>query len=170
MLDIQKALRIEYGASRDKRPIFIFKCLNLDCETEIKCRGDALAKASGKCTKHAHQKRPYEHIFKSIGREGGKKSSVLSYEEFVELTKIKKCYYCLDNIPWQKFAYVDGNFTSKAYFLDRADNSKPYSKENCIVCCTHCNKMKGALDHNEFIALCALIAENYRNKLLRNVV
>mgnify|MGYP001014426393 CR=1 FL=1 len=169
MLSTQDAIRVEDNTTRDKRKIFVFVCKTKGCDTELRCREDNVEKASGFCTKHSHQKRPFEHIFKSIGKEGGYKCSSLSYEEFVDFTKVKQCYYCLSHISWQEFAYVDGEYTSRAYFLDRKINTQPYSKDNCVVCCTHCNRMKGNMDHNDFVAKCALIAENYMQRMWANL-
>ncbi len=164
MLKKEDAIEV---VKRDSTLIYIFRCSYLGCENIIRLRSSYIKKATGFCTKHAHQKRPFEHIFKSIGKDNRKVSSVLTYEEFLEFTKIKQCYYCLGYIPWEEFAYVDGKYTSKAYFLDRKINSASYSKENCVVCCTNCNKMKSNLDHNDFIAKCNLIGQNFIEKQLR---
>jgi hypothetical protein len=38
------------------------------------------------------------------------------------------------------------------YNLDRVDNTKGYSKNNCTVCCKVCNRMKYTLSSVDFIA------------------
>jgi hypothetical protein len=43
--------------------------------------------------------------------------------------------------------------------LDRIDNTEGYSLPNVIPCCTVCNKMKGTLTMNEFIAQCIAVEE-----------
>lgn len=149
--------------------VFIFKCLDINCDSNIRVRSSYLSKASGFCIKHTHQKRPFEHIYNSIGKDGRKNSTNnLTYEEFLTFTKIKKCYYCLANIPWKEYAYEDGEYTSKCYFLDRKINSQPYSLTNCVVCCTHCNRMKSNLDLKEFISKCNLISSIFMSNIFVN--
>lgn len=43
--------------------------------------------------------------------------------------------------------------------LDRADNAKGYTKDNVVPCCRRCNRVKGVLSKDEFIALCRKISE-----------
>lgn len=35
--------------------------------------------------------------------------------------------------------------------LDRLDNSKGYTEENCVPCCAICNRAKNSMGYNEFI-------------------
>jgi len=42
--------------------------------------------------------------------------------------------------------------------IDRMDNAKGYSKENCVGCCGTCNFMKKSLDAHTFIERCIHIA------------
>lgn len=149
--------------------IYIFVCSNTSCNNLIRVKSSYLKRATGLCFKHSHQKRPFEHIFNSIGKDEKRALSILTYEDFLSFTKIKQCYYCLSNIPWEEYAYVDGKFTSKAYFLDRKINSLPYSKENCVVCCTHCNKMKSNLNHDDFLVKCNLISEVFKQRFTKNI-
>jgi len=57
----------------------------------------------------------------------------LKFEEFLEFTSITKCHYCNAQINWVKHG------GKSAYYLDRKDNDKGYSKSNCVVCCPRCN-------------------------------
>lgn len=41
--------------------------------------------------------------------------------------------------------------------IDRVDNSKGYTLENCKPCCGHCNTMKGSFSLDEFINQCRFI-------------
>lgn len=45
--------------------------------------------------------------------------------------------------------------------IDRRDNNKGYSIENCVPCCKEANQMKMAFGHDEFIALCKEIAARH---------
>ena len=58
--------------------------------------------------------------------------------------------------------------------LDRIDFDGPYSIENSVPCCKHCNYMKGCLDVNYFIGACIkIVLNNFDNEntyILKNIV
>ena len=73
----------------------------------------------------------------------------LSRDEFLVLCQ-KNCHYC--NIPpLNKFKGTGawGDFLYNG--IDRIDNTKSYSLENCVPCCGICNRMKMDMDYNSFI-------------------
>ena len=70
------------------------------------------------------------------------KTVTITYEDFVEFTKIKECHYCKNVIPWKEYQ-KSGSSKNTSYYLDRKDNNLGYTKENCVVCCPRCNKGKG---------------------------
>jgi len=55
------------------------------------------------------------------------------------------CYYCGDNI--------------ETIGLDRLNNTKGYSLDNIVSCCTPCNMMKNNNTEDDFIARCKKIAK-----------
>ena len=95
------------------------------------------------------RKKPYYHLFTQIKRrcKNDNKKCILSFSEFLSFTKIKKCHYCLRDIKWWKHNSDGGQ---RQYNLDRMDNDKGYSKENCVVCCPSCNQMKNSMSYDEF--------------------
>ena len=87
--------------------------------------------------------RPYESAYNGLvhqAKQRGLENSI-RYEDFLKFTKIGHCHYCWADIVWEKAqtAY------SRAYHLDRMDSTQGYSTENCIVCCTRCNRGKNSL-------------------------
>ena len=85
----------------------------------------------------------------------------LSYEQFYEIV-IKDCVYCgeeakdinyFENAPslqkespnrdWSKY-------TIKFNGVDRVDSSLGYSVDNCVPCCTKCNRAKSDMTFDEF--------------------
>jgi hypothetical protein len=64
----------------------------------------------------------------------------LTYEDFCKFVKSKQCFYCDENLAWMEFS---GSGSSPAYNLDRKDNTRGYSKDNCVPCCIDCNRAKG---------------------------
>ena len=145
MLDISKAVRIEKKERKSGGPrkTYIFKCEIPGCNEEIRCRVDSLKTHSGKCLSHSHKKRPFESIYNSLRNDHRKLEVHLTYDEYLEFTRISKCSYCVRPINWTEFAYTEGKFISRSYFLDRIDNKLGYSKDNCVVCCTRCNRSRG---------------------------
>jgi hypothetical protein len=63
----------------------------------------------------------------------------LTFEQFLGFIYEGQCRYCSQKLVWQPYYLRAG---SKAYFLDRVDNAKGYSGENCVTCCTVCNKTR----------------------------
>lgn len=65
----------------------------------------------------------------------------LTKEEASRLFK-GKCYYC-------------GGSDGELRGIDRVVNEEGYTSENCVSCCTTCNKMKGIVPFNTFVKKCA---------------
>ena len=88
------------------------------------------------------RKRPYESLYNKLKWVASDRCNSLNitYEEYVEFTKITQCHYCGSAIKWDKHFIHKGN--SHGYKLDRKDNNKGYSKDNCVVCCSMCNFVK----------------------------
>lgn len=123
------------------RKVLILKCFT--CDNTIKVRsGEFTKKEKHLCKVCSHIKLPYESIFNSLKNDWRKVGFSLTYEDFIELVKITKCHYCYSEIERVPYATVEGKYKSRAYFLDRKDNDKGYSVENCVVCCTKCNRAR----------------------------
>ena len=73
-------------------------------------------------------------------------SMELQFDDFKDLV-LKPCYYC----KIQKENEVNG--------IDRVDNSKGYTKKNCVSCCQVCNRMKLIYHPEFFIIKCKIIAK-----------
>lgn len=145
MRTVEDAIRIERQPRKSGGPrrVFVFKCEHPSCNSEVKRRaGKELDSKSRYCTTHSHVKRPFESIYNGIVNSARGTPVNLTYEQFLLFTEIDKCWYCWTGIKWQPYGTVKGKYTSRAYFLDRKDNSKSYSIENCVVCCTRCNKAR----------------------------
>ena len=158
-------IRIEkqHRKSGGPRIILVCKCKISDCHTEVKIRkNDKLH--TGLCATHAHQKRPFESIYQCFRNDWRKLHNTITYDDFLKFTEIKNCVYCTELIPWIPYSVEKGKYKSRAYFLDRKDNNVGYTKENCVVCCTKCNKLKNnILTHEEMLVAMKVVVE-YRNK------
>lgn len=73
----------------------------------------------------------------------------LSFEQFLYLVQ-QNCFYCnseLSNL--MKSLSNNGDF--KYNGIDRKDNTKGYTIDNCVSCCETCNKAKRDMSFEEFI-------------------
>jgi 5-methylcytosine-specific restriction endonuclease McrA len=60
----------------------------------------------------------------------------------------KECTYCGKHSTEGKWGGID-----------RDCNNKGYEEQNCVPCCWECNKAKGILNGEQFIALCKRVAK-----------
>lgn len=72
----------------------------------------------------------------------------LSNEDF-EMIASGDCFYC-GNPPEKRNPPKDWQLPGYWSGLDRIDNSKGYSVDNCVPCCKHCNWAKKDLTQEEF--------------------
>lgn len=87
-----------------------------------------------------------------------KRYGEISFEDFYRISQ-NNCYYCNEapsnsqNVATKNSSNdmkENGNFIYNG--LDRLDNSKPHSKENCVACCKYCNYAKRERTVEEFKA------------------
>ena len=162
---------IREGVYSDGRKHYIFKCANSLCFNEIKVgrAPSQLLRATGYCTSCHMKKRPYGIIFNRVKWNANRKKQEISltYEEFLEFTKINECVYCESTVEWVKYAH-HGN-QALSYNLDRKDASIGYTKENCVVCCRICNWAKNSLfSHEEFLIIGKAIKKVLKNRKKEN--
>jgi hypothetical protein len=89
--------------------------------------------------------RPYEYLYNLLVARTKKRDGIvcdITYEDFVRFTEIGKCHYCGALVRWSENPRDRKQF-GYGYHLDRKDNDRPYSLENCVVCCRRCNWGKG---------------------------
>lgn len=91
-------------------------------------------------------------------------SNDLSLEAFENLI-YQNCYYCNDK-PAPSMRFKNKKYLNSDDILingiDRVDSDLGYSIENCVSCCTVCNKMKMDLKQNEFILKIEKIMNNLK--------
>jgi 5-methylcytosine-specific restriction endonuclease McrA len=155
-LDLKKALRKELRQTvyksdgPRKRWMYLFLCI--DCEKEIWYEECNLSKQQGRCLKCAAKinaitarksaiKRPYEAVYNRLAKTALNRSLLfaLTYEDFLEYILTTECHYCGSLIRWSKYT---GSGKSQAANLDRKDNTLGYTRENSVVACVICNRIK----------------------------
>jgi hypothetical protein len=127
--------------------------------------------SSGVCHVCSNRKRPFESLYRSFCSAAKRKfhSVGLSFEEFLAFTKIKSCYYCNKTIHWEEYSSTNNQLNPMRYYLDRKENDKGYSKENCVVCCTECNFLKRDMAHNDFLRVCINVATTFKQRIDQEV-
>lgn len=89
--------------------------------------------------------RPYEAVYNRMVRRAAarQKACDVTYEEFVEYTKILTCTYCRGGIEWEPRSSWRRKISTR-YNLDRVDSGRGYSLDNIVVCCSRCNLFKSS--------------------------
>lgn len=58
----------------------------------------------------------------------------------------------------EKCLYCDQRMDGMLNGIDRFDNSKGYIAGNCVPCCGRCNRAKGTMSGEDFVAMCTAVA------------
>lgn len=112
-----------------------------------------------KCKSCVHKDAPYEYLFNSLIYRCKQRriSCDLIYQEFLEFTKIIACQYCQAKIEWVPYN-SNKSLRGYKYNLDRMNNNFGYTKLNCCVCCSMCNKVKSnVFTYSEMVELGKII-------------
>lgn len=120
--------------------------------------------------KRKYKLHPYMALYNTLKIAASSRGySCLTFEEFIEFTKINHCYYCGFPIVWVDWFNCRKKM-SNAYNLDRVNNTIGYLKDNLVVCCKHCNYMKGAQKFDDFINRCCVIANKFSRIAMKEIV
>lgn len=104
----------------------------------------------------------YRYSARNSGREFN-----LTKEQVKEITS-GNCHYC-GCPPCQKSICSSKGSTKEAIEhsiytyngIDRKDNTKGYTIDNCLTCCVRCNRAKLAMSYEEFVTWFSTLYENY---------
>jgi 5-methylcytosine-specific restriction endonuclease McrA len=149
---------IRFGVWNDYSKYAVLPCPTNECENEIKVAFDRLnddGSTNSTCKSCARRGRPYESLYIRLIRSARVRDITvqLTYEQFVEFTSERSCHYCKDSIEWFRYSLFKGN-GQYAHHIDRKNNELGYSPENCVVCCSFCNRLKGdRLTYEEMLLL-----------------
>lgn len=154
-----KLVVIEEAASRDGKTWWLCKC---DCGNEKKIPAknlikDNCTKSCGCLVKEQNKKNRLPRGYASFNRLlctykiGARKRNLefkIDDDQFKKLTK-QNCYYCgREPSTTQHSKNNSGDYVYNG--IDRINNAKGYSLDNCVPCCFICNKMKMDLNVNDF--------------------
>lgn len=107
-------------------------------------------------------KRLLLHRYKKSAKERGH-SFDLQLEDFINKVE-SNCYYC--NSSREESINFISNSKDESYKyqyngIDRVDNTKGYSNDNTVPCCTKCNLAKRQMNISEFKQWIISIYENF---------
>lgn len=97
----------------------------------------------------------WNSIYYTSRRSAGKRNLefLLNIDQLIAVCS-QPCFYC-GSEPVAKSRYKDEKRKTRATIfangIDRVDNNKGYSIENCVPCCSICNEMKMDRNVNFFI-------------------
>lgn len=122
------------------------RCLcRCECGTErsvlIRCLYSGHSKGC-RCINEGKRLRPYEALYRILCRQAKIRGHTveLSFEDYLQFTKILHCHYCKSLLKWVPFDVIKNN--GSCHNLDRVDNDKGYTRDNCVACCARCNRAK----------------------------
>lgn len=141
------------------RSYFLFKC---DCGNEKIILGSSVKSGNTKsCGCYSMEVKQNKRLpenrgviyqiilgYKHGAKERGYKWDLI-IDQVVGIIQ-KPCYYCGNEKSNTKITknYKEGYSYNG---IDRLDNTKGYSIENCVPCCKQCNRAKGTMSFDEFI-------------------
>ena len=152
MLLKENAIRKEKLVKGNNRYyLYVYECSG--CGKELKIQSSSLVRHSGKCMRCTQLKKPYMYIFNELKKHKKKGPTVkITFDEFLDLIKTKKCHYCGDDLNYEEYSRVWGKTNSRAHQLDRKNNNIGYLKDNLVTCCWDCNRLKSdKYTYEEFI-------------------
>lgn len=132
-------------SGKDQHGNLLWTCV-CDCGAKKPVRGSGSIKSAGCSSCRSKKKRaPFKALytyFLSAARRSDREVK-LTFDEFLAFTAIIECHYCGGEVAWTKHnIFAEGK--SNAYNLDRKNNAIGYVRDNLVVCCKRCNRVKGA--------------------------
>lgn len=153
-LRFHKLTVISFSEMKKSRPFWKCRC---DCGS-IKDIShahllDGLIKSCGcmKTNKLAFGTSAFREVFKRY-KYGAKKRglSFLISEDDFEYLIYQPCFYC-GTLPNQKTQLNRGHGYIIHNGIDRIDSSRGYEKDNCVPCCSTCNRAKLKMTFYEYL-------------------
>ena len=158
MLLKENAIRKEnFVKGKNRYYNYIFECSG--CGKELNVQSSSLKTHSGKCMRCTQLKEPYKYIYNELKLHKRRSTVVeLTFEEFLEIIKERKCHYCEEDLNYEEYSRVWGKTNSRAHQLDRKNNDLGYTKDNVVTCCWECNRLKSdRFTYEEFMQLSPIL-------------
>ena len=158
---------LQYAYSKNKRTYWECKC---DCGTIKIAEGSGLMKghilSCGCLRRELHSKQPFRWLYNTLirPRKYHDFTNPMPFEDFLTFTTTDTCHYCGKKIEWEPHRPYKRQGLGK-YNLDRKNNALGYTKDNCVVCCSLCNVVKGkSLTYDEMLIVGKSISEVHKKR------
>ena len=111
--------------------------------------------------KHSHNVRPgsaFRIVLRRYKGDAKQRGLVWAFTDdaFREITQ-RLCFYCGAMPGGVQISWSGERFVWNG--IDRRDSTLGYLPDNCVACCTRCNRMKMALPESDFIEACLAVAD-----------
>lgn len=145
-----------------KTKLYLYKCINEECQNIIKVQKQHLKLRNGKC-RSCNKKMSYRAAYQLMCRMAKKRKFEVSItlNDYIKLVKMP-CYYCSEKLAVKEFA--KHNYSVSAYCIDRKNNNEGYTSTNSVACCPSCNIAKHSLNSDLYIELCRKVAANWNKQ------
>lgn len=101
--------------------------------------------------------RAHFNIYKSNAKARGHEFK-LSPDQ-ANMLFMSDCHYCDQPPEIRRFSTANKNaYEARMSGIDRVDSTKGYTAANTVAACKACNKAKGTMSKDEFLALCKRVA------------
>jgi hypothetical protein len=133
------------------------------CKTENPTKSCGCLRKNTEFKKKEEGLSAFNQVYKSyrLNSKYRKLDFKINKEQFAKITK-EDCYYCGEPPSIITKFICNGQYIYNG--IDRVDNSKGYTIENCVPCCTDCNFLKGNFEQEKFLEQCKKIS--YKLNLL----
>ena len=130
-----------------------------DCGEKVGVYGATLVGGRSKSCGCYKRKKKWESHIAAVFRAYRDGAIKRGYEFNLSIDEIKSiifkdCHYC--GIPPSNSKDVSASRCQKGIMkyngIDRVDNTRGYSVDNCVPCCYICNRAKSNMDHNDFMS------------------
>lgn len=146
----------QQGRASDRQILWLCQC---DCGKLTTARGYDLRRGQSKscgCLKRDLCSLPsgdaaLNHLMGTYRRQAARRGLQweLGRAQFAKLTA-RPCHYC-GAAPAQVAHYEGYNGDYIYNGIDRKDNGRGYTPNNCVASCGQCNRNKGAMDYQAFL-------------------
>tara|TARA_B110000858_G_C17795483_1_gene472195 strand:- start:1717 stop:2205 length:489 start_codon:yes stop_codon:yes gene_type:complete len=122
----------------DKNHITIINQIFLDQQFE-----------GNKCVKRELNKKIASYKQQDLKKKKYHSNDFIKINELIEKLVVSKlkCFYCRQKVLLLYDLIRDGT----QWTLDRIDNNKQHTYENCVICCLKCNLQRRCLDDKKFL-------------------
>ena len=155
------------GSNRRGEALWLCRCM---CGRTTIIRGvqlrSGMAKSCG-CSHYLSKgKAAFNVVLRDYKRQAIKRgiSWELSNDEFTKIIQ-STCFYCGEQPSNGSLAKIGNRLNGRYIYngIDRKDNREGYTRENVVPCCASCNRMKGVMSSEEFLARIDKISRNHPN-------